>query len=190
MIFHKISRLAIRIPNTFQVSQRSLTQHTQHTLTNEYRCIDNDLEKIVSRQMSSSHQSSHFVYGSLLQEKRFIEKSTTLLRKDGKDLKFCFTSGSDVVGHPGCLHGGVVALLFDHAMFLGVEYLIGSSTNPLLTGRLEIDYCSIGRTKKPYELIVRIEEMVGRKIWLRGSIIGAEDHEVVANSRALFVRSK
>jgi len=155
-----------------------------------YTRIDDDIEKEISSKMSPTHQSSHFVYGTLLKEKRFMTKAETYLNKSQKDLKFCFTSGTDVVGHPGCLHGGIIALLFDHAMFLGVQYLINSSIHPYFTGRLEIDYRSIVRTNKSYETIISIESTIGRKVWLRGELVGVKDREIVAKSRALFVRPK
>ncbi len=85
-------------------------------------------------------------------------------------------------GHPGFLHGGIIATLLDEAMSKAVR----AKGLTAMTRHLEIDY----RRPVPSAVLIRIEGSVvrgeGRKHWTEAKIF-APDQSVLAQGKGLFV---
>lgn len=79
-------------------------------------------------------------------------------------------------GPPGLVHGGVTALLLDHLM--GVTASAGF-TRVAFTGTLTLRY-ERGTPLGPVELEAKIDREEGRKIFIVGSISGADGVSIVA----------
>jgi uncharacterized protein (TIGR00369 family) len=88
-------------------------------------------------------------------------------------------------GHPGYLHGGVIATLLDEAMSKAVR----AQGLTAMTRHMEIDY----RLPVPSEVAIRLEGKVlrseGRKHWAVSSIFDEKGH-TLAQGKGLFVEVK
>jgi uncharacterized protein (TIGR00369 family) len=88
----------------------------------------------------------------------------------------------DYHGHPGYLHGGIIATLLDEIMSKSSRAL-GLST---MTRNLEVDYRRPVPTGKPIRLEGRIVRSEGRKHWAEANILDERD-TVLASGKGLFV---
>lgn len=76
------------------------------------------------------------------------------------------TYGSAYEGPPGCLHGGLIAAIFDEV--LGFAQALSGS--PGMTGRLEVTYRSPTPLHQPLRVVGRFDGLHGRKIMTSGTI--------------------
>lgn len=76
------------------------------------------------------------------------------------------TYGSAYEGPPGCLHGGLIAAIFDEV--LGFAQALSGS--PGMTGRLEVTYRSPTPLHQPLRVVGRFDGLQGRKIMTSGTI--------------------
>ncbi len=85
-------------------------------------------------------------------------------------------------GHPGYLHGGIIATLLDEAMSKAVRALGRSS----VTAKMEVEF----RRPVPSGVRLRLEGRVthheGRKHWTE-AVIADADENVLAHSKGLFI---
>ncbi|KAI4210512.1 MAG: hypothetical protein LQ351_006663 [Letrouitia transgressa] len=108
--------------------------------------------------------------------------------------------GADLSGHVGIVHGGMVATLMDEGLarccFAALPNGVG------VTARLEVDFKRPARSDGWVVLKARVEEVEGRKAWVRGrlEVLGEgeggkgepweEKGEVLAEGRGLFVEPR
>jgi acyl-coenzyme A thioesterase PaaI-like protein len=85
-------------------------------------------------------------------------------------------------GGPGLVHGGIIALLIDHAM----GYVANQSDRPAMTASLTLRYRRPTPLGEPLTVAVRLDREVGRKLHLSATI-SAGGH-VTAEADAIFVR--
>jgi len=85
-------------------------------------------------------------------------------------------------GHPGYLHGGIIATLLDETMSKAVRAL-GLTA---MTRKLEIDYRRPVPSKKPIRMEGRVIRSEGRKHWAEAMIRNA-DGIVLAHGEGLFI---
>jgi acyl-coenzyme A thioesterase PaaI-like protein len=85
-------------------------------------------------------------------------------------------------GPPTCVHGGVIALVFDE--ILGAANIVAGS--PGMTGTLTIKYRKPTPLRTPIRLEARCVEIEGRKIRTRGAMY-CED-ELTAEADGIFIR--
>ena len=76
------------------------------------------------------------------------------------------TYGDAYEGPPGCLHGGLIAAIFDEV--LGFAQALSGS--PGMTGRLEVTYRSPTPLHQPLRGVGRFDGLNGRKIMTSGTI--------------------
>jgi uncharacterized protein (TIGR00369 family) len=104
-----------------------------------------------------------------------------LLAGDGSIV--CHASVSDdFCGHPGYLHGGVIATLLDEAMSKTVRATGISS----MTRHLEVEYLLPVPSGQPLRLEGRITHAEGRKRWTEARILDGE-RKTLATGKGLFV---
>jgi len=104
-----------------------------------------------------------------------------LLAEDGSVV--CLTTVPDTFdGHPGHLHGGIIATLLDEAMNKAVRAL-GSTS---MTGRMEIDYLRPAPSGATLRLEGRIVRSEGRKHWTEAKLLNSKGM-VLAESKGLFI---
>lgn len=85
-------------------------------------------------------------------------------------------------GHPGYLHGGVIATLLDEAMSKATRAR-GLTT---MTRHLEIDYLRPVPSGAPLRVEGRVMRSEGRKHWVESRILDAEE-TVLAQGKGVFV---
>jgi len=85
-------------------------------------------------------------------------------------------------GHPGYLHGGVIATLLDEAMSKAVRAK-GSTS---MTRKIEVDYLRPVPSEAQLRLEGRIVRSEPRKHWAEARILN-ENGKVLAEARGLFI---
>jgi uncharacterized protein (TIGR00369 family) len=104
-----------------------------------------------------------------------------LLADDGSVVSFPVVAGA-FEGHPGYLHGGVIATLLDEAMSKAVRAR-GSSS---MTRKMEVDYLRPVPSEKPLRLEGRIVRNEPRKHWAEAKVLD-EKGRVLAEAKGLFI---
>jgi uncharacterized protein (TIGR00369 family) len=104
-----------------------------------------------------------------------------LLAEDGSVV--CRTMVPDTFeGHPGYLHGGIIATLLDETMSKAVRAR-GSTS---MTGRMEIDYLHPVPSGAQLRMEGRIVRSEGRKHWTEAKILNSKGI-ALAQSKGLFI---
>ena len=80
------------------------------------------------------------------------------------------TYGDAYEGPPGCLHGGLIAAIFDEV--LGFAQALSGA--PGMTGRLEVTYRSPTPLHQPLKVTGRFDGVEGRKIMTSGEIYAGD----------------
>jgi uncharacterized protein (TIGR00369 family) len=99
--------------------------------------------------------------------------------------------GRGACGHPGVVHGGLLATLFDEALASACFRRLPGGTG--VTARLEVDYRKPVRAGQFLVLRCRVESVEGRKAWVRGRLETADaegEGVLLAEGRALYVAPK
>jgi acyl-coenzyme A thioesterase PaaI-like protein len=91
------------------------------------------------------------------------------------------TVGPSFQGGPGLVHGGVVALLIDHAM----GCVANQSAEPAMTARLALKYRNPTPIGVPLTVAVRLDRIEGRKLHLSASV--RANGQVTAEADAIFL---
>lgn len=85
-------------------------------------------------------------------------------------------------GHPGYLHGGVIATLLDETMSKAVR----ARGLTAMTGQMEINYRRPVPSQSPIRLEGRVVRSEGRKHWTEARILNAKGTEL-AHSKGLYI---
>jgi uncharacterized protein (TIGR00369 family) len=85
-------------------------------------------------------------------------------------------------GHPGNLHGGIIATLLDEAMSKAIRALGRRS----MTRKLEAEYLRPVPSGEPLRIEGRVTGTEGRKLWAEAAILNSEGI-VLARGKGLFV---
>jgi uncharacterized protein (TIGR00369 family) len=104
-----------------------------------------------------------------------------LLADDGSVVSFP-TVASVFEGHPGYLHGGIIATLLDEAMSKAVRARGRSS----MTRKMEVDYLRPVPSETPLRLEGRIDRNEPRKYWAEARILD-ENGRLLAEAKGLFI---
>jgi uncharacterized protein (TIGR00369 family) len=110
----------------------------------------------------------------------------------GLNLEFLIASDGAVVslpvvpdtfeGHPGYLHGGIIATLLDEAMSKAVRALGRTS----MTRKMEVEYLRPVPSGAPLRIEGRVVRSEGRKHWAEAVIVNAEE-TALARGNGLFI---
>lgn len=92
--------------------------------------------------------------------------SMVSLESSDREIIATVTYGSAYEGPPGCLHGGLIAAIFDEV--LGFAQALSGA--PGMTGRLEVTYRSPTPLHQPLRVTGRFDGVQGRKIMTSGEI--------------------
>lgn len=85
-------------------------------------------------------------------------------------------------GHPGYLHGGIIATLLDEAMSKAVRAL----GQPSMTRKMEVEYLRPVPSGAPLRIEGRVVRSEGRKHWAEAVIVNAEE-TALARAKGLFI---
>ncbi|KAJ5546594.1 Thioesterase superfamily [Penicillium frequentans] len=112
--------------------------------------------------------------------------------RDGKSLVSLMYLGSEICGHPGIIHGGLLATLLDEGLarccFPALPNKIG------VTANLNIDYRAPAMADSYVALRAETVKVEGRKAWVEGRIetlpLDGSDPVVLVQAKALFIEPK
>lgn len=96
--------------------------------------------------------------------------STAVLDSTDREVTVSVTYGAAYEGPPGCLHGGLIAAIFDEV--LGFAQALSGA--PGMTGRLEVTYRSPTPLHQPLRVTGRFDSIQGRKIMTSGEIYAGD----------------
>jgi uncharacterized protein (TIGR00369 family) len=85
-------------------------------------------------------------------------------------------------GHPGYLHGGIIATLLDEAMSKAVR----AQGRPSMTRKMEVEYLRPVPSGAPLRIEGRVVRNEGRKHWADAVIVDAEE-TALARGKGLFI---
>ena len=105
-----------------------------------------------------------------------------LLEVEGVEVRGHATIGSAYEGPPGCVHGGVIAALFDE--LLGVANI--TSGVGAMTGTLTIKYRSPTPLLTPLTFAARTNSIEGRKVFTSGTIHAGD--RLCAEADGIFIQ--
>lgn len=95
------------------------------------------------------------------------------------------TIPSQFEGHPGYLHGGIIATLLDETMSKAVR----ARGLTAMTRHLEIDYKRPVPSCTPIRMEGRIVRDEGRKHWVEAGIFDGDGH-TLAHGSGLFIEAR
>ncbi|KAK1989470.1 thioesterase superfamily protein [Colletotrichum cereale] len=127
--------------------------------------------------------------GLLLGPGRITVPPVCWTEKGGKSLVSISHLGTDMCGHPGIVHGGLVATMLDEG--LARCCLAALPHNVGVTAKLEINYRKPVHAGTYVVLRARTIRVEGRKAWVEGQLetlaANGEEPVVLAQASALFV---
>ncbi|KAJ3197651.1 Thioesterase super member 4 [Irineochytrium annulatum] len=96
-----------------------------------------------------------------------IEYAFGLYSRDDRALVKITELGSELCGHPGVVHGGMISALFDD--FMGTLFLLNAEgAYSGFTANLNVDYRSPMPAQSTIALVIWIDRVEGRKVFLKG----------------------
>ncbi|KAL0781013.1 hypothetical protein CaCOL14_002348 [Colletotrichum acutatum] len=127
--------------------------------------------------------------GTLLGPGRITVPPVCWTEKGGKSLVSISHLGTDICGHPGIVHGGLLATMLDEGLarccFGALPHKVG------VTAKLEINYRKPVHAGTYVVLRARTTRVEGRKAWVEGQLetlpVDGEEPIVLAQASALFV---
>jgi len=92
------------------------------------------------------------------------------------------TIGDAFEGHPGLLHGGIIATLLDETMSKSVR----ARGLTAMTRHIEVDYKRPVPSQTPIRMEGRVVRSEGRKLWVEAHILD-QTGKVLASAKGLFI---
>ncbi|KAI9757335.1 MAG: hypothetical protein M1815_001422 [Lichina confinis] len=137
-------------------------------------------------------QRNNLTTGVLLGPGKIVVPPLTWNEKGGKTLVSIFYLGDDVCGHPGVVHGGLLATILDEGLafccFPALPNKIG------MTANLNINYRKPAPAGEYFVLRAKTVKVEGRKAWVEGHIETLEGHGkepvICAEASALYIEPK
>ena len=103
------------------------------------------------------------------------------MERDGERVRGSVTLDRRHEGAPGYAHGGAVSTILDDALGM----LLFVLRRPAVTARLEVDFRRPAYLGRPFDVEAWVDEVDGRKLWMRAEL--REQGEVIAAARSLFL---
>ena len=104
------------------------------------------------------------------------------LEPDERGVSGSVTLGAAYEGGPGLVHGGVLSLMFDHAMGTAV-FVAGHAA---MTVSLEVRYRAPTQLETPLRVAAWVDRVEGRKVFVGAEVRAAD--EVTASATGVFLR--
>lgn len=165
---------------------------TAHPLAQELRSNPLFKESRPHTKLPEKVRKHNLTAGTLAGPGKIVVAPYIWSEEGGKSLVSMFYLGSDICGHAGIVHGGLLATLLDEGLarccFPALPSKIG------VTANLNIDYRSPARAGSYFVLRANTTRVEGRKAWVEGWIEtlpkDGEDPVILVEAKALFVEPK
>ena len=130
--------------------------------------------------------------GTLAGPGKIVVPPYVFSERDGKSMVSLMYLGSDVCGHPGIVHGGLLATLLDEGM---ARCCFPALPNKVaVTANLNIDYRAPAMADQYVALRAETIKVDGRKAWVEGRIetlpLDGSAPVVLVESKALFIEPR
>lgn len=130
--------------------------------------------------------------GALAGPNKLVVPPFVFSHREGKSLVSLMYLGSDICGHPGIIHGGMLATLLDEGLarccFPALPNKVG------VTANLNIDYRAPAMANSYVALRAETIKVEGRKAWVEGRIEtlpeDGKEPVVLVEAKALFIEPK
>lgn len=137
-------------------------------------------------------RESNFTAGHLLQDDKLTIPPLVYVDGKGKELVCFVYLGNKVCGHPGLVHGGLLATLMDEGLartcFAALPNKVG------VTANLNIDYRAPAKAGQFVVLKGETVKVEGRKAWVKGRIEtltpDGSPGKVLVEGTALFIEPR
>jgi acyl-coenzyme A thioesterase PaaI-like protein len=122
------------------------------------------------------------------------EATTTTTTTMTSRMVSVFHIGTQLCGHPGFVHGGLLTVMFDEAFARCVSTSFRSGLG--MTANLNVDFRKPALPDRLYVLRAETVKVEGRKAWVEGTLTSlppvgdASEPVLVAEGKALFVEPK
>lgn len=170
------------------------THITKHALAEELRKNPNLLESRPHLKIPEPIRATNLTGGTLAGPGRLVAPPLVFSDKDGKEIYVLFYLGEQLCGHPGIVHGGMLATLLDEGLarccFPALPNKVG------VTANLKVNYKKPTKAGDYYVLKAKTTKVEGRKAWVNGwierldpaTVEGAG--EVFVDAEALFIEPR
>jgi acyl-coenzyme A thioesterase PaaI-like protein len=163
-----------------------------HALTKSLRADSRFTESRPHTKLPSSYRAHSLTAGTLAGPDKIVVPPYMWNEEAGKSCVSIFYLGSDLVGHPGIVHGGMLATLLDEGL---ARCCFGALPNRIgVTANLNINYRSPAPAGSFYVLRATTTKVDGRKAWVKGHIEtlteNGKDPVIIAEAEALFVEPR
>lgn len=130
--------------------------------------------------------------GTLAGPNKLVVPPIVFSHREGKSLASFMYLGSDICGHPGIIHGGMLATLLDEGLarccFPALPNKVG------VTANLNVDYRAPAMADSYVVLRAETTKVDGRKAWVEGRIetlpTDGKAPVVLVEAKALFIEPK
>ncbi|KAI1435693.1 HotDog domain-containing protein [Xylaria sp. CBS 124048] len=165
---------------------------TNHPLAKELRAKHEFSESRPHMKIPEQYRTRHLTGGLLTGPGRVVVPPLVFAEDGGKSMVAISYLGSDLCGHPGIIHGGLLATMLDEGLarccFPALPHKLG------LTANLNINYRAPAKADSYVVLRATTTKVEGRKAWVEGRIetlvSEGETPVVLAEATALFVSPK
>ncbi|XXG98684.1 RNA-binding ribosome biosynthesis protein mak21 [Hypoxylon texense] len=164
----------------------------RHPLTLAMRAKEGFAESRPHLKIPQPFRDYNLTGGTLLGANRIVVPPVIFAESGGKSLVSISYLGHELCGHPGIIHGGLLATLLDEGLarccFAALPHKVG------MTANLNINYRAPAPAGSYIVLKATTTKVEGRKAWVEGRIetlVGEGEKPVVlAEATALFVSPK
>ncbi|KAL2076219.1 hypothetical protein VTL71DRAFT_1162 [Oculimacula yallundae] len=137
-------------------------------------------------------RSHNLTAGTLMGSGKVVVPPLVFSEKGGKSLVSIQYLGGDLCGHPGLVHGGMLATMLDEGLarccFAALPNKVG------MTANLNINYKAPAKAGNYVVLRAKTTKVEGRKAWVEGHIetlVGeGETPVILAEASALFIEPR
>lgn len=163
-----------------------------HPLTRSLETNPNFIASRPHLKIPPTLRSHNFMGGTLLGDDKMPVPPLTFSTRDGSALVSIQYLGNALCGHPGIVHGGMLATIMDEGLarccFPALPHKIG------VTASLTVNYRKPCKSDQFVVLKAETTKVEGRKAWVRGRLetlpADGSKGEVLVEADALFVEPK
>ncbi|MCJ1388645.1 hypothetical protein MMC18_001494 [Xylographa bjoerkii] len=170
----------------------SIDHHiTTHPLAVSLRQNPSFTESRPHMRIPAPMRAHNLTGGTLHGPGRIVVPPLAFIEDDGKSMVCFFYLGEDLCGHPGIIHGGLLATILDEGMarccFPALPNKVG------MTANLTMNYRKPCPSERYVVLRAWTKNVEGRKAWVEGRVESLEAEEeatVFVEAEALFIEPR
>ena len=156
--------------------------------------LRNDTRYTESRphlQVSEALRAHNLMTGTLVGAHKISVAPYVFTEADGKSMLMLLHLGDQTCGHPGIIHGGLLATLLDEGLARCCFGALPSKVG--VTANLQINYRQPAPANSYFVLRAETSRLEGRKAWVDGRIETLEvdgESRVIVEANALFIEPR